>query len=152
STKTWVFDGDAVLATFEKGFFSDCWLKATNSLVVSEKDRIETSSGFGGGSNIVANTSFIPTTNPTSRIMMSDFTCDDGGGQQTWGLMTDGVVFQSRNIINSSGSGASGRANIIAARSVISPRSDLGGVTVNFNTEQDLTGDVSVTGSVVADG
>lgn len=144
TTHAWIFDGDSINAQFEKGFFSDCWLKATNSVVISEKDRFESDGGYGGGPLVVSDAA-------TSRIIVRDSVCDSGG-VQTIGAIADGIVTQARSEIISSGSGANGRMSIIKPRRVISDLNSITGFNQTFVAECDLTGNVSITGSVVSDG
>ena len=140
----WIIDGENVHAEFEKGFFSDCLLKATNSVVISEHDRFESEQGYGGALCAVDDPA-------TSRIIVRDMICDSGGAQVR-GIIADGTVTQSRRNIDSSGSGSSGRANLITARSCVGALNHLLGSSVHFDTRQDLSGSIAIPAKVVSDG
>jgi hypothetical protein len=144
AARTWILDGNSVHAEFEQGFFSDCCLKATDSIVVSTHDRFESEPGYGGAPCSVDDPA-------TSRIIVRDMICDSGGAQVP-GIIAEGTITQARHNINSSGGGAAGRANLLRARALVTSLPGLTGKSVHFEARQDLSGSISVEGKVVRDG
>ena len=143
-----IFDGVGANASFrDGGVFSDVFLKATDATVISENDHFESASGFGGLPCVVADPSH-------SRILVSNFSCNEGGANVV-GMMTDGLCTQASPAFGSQG--ASGRANMIPFRTVISDLNNIVGVNNGCNTVAagacDMVGAKTLTaGSSVGDG
>lgn len=135
---SFIFDGDCVHATFDSGDFSDCWLRATNSIVISQNDRVEASAGYGGNPCVV-------TSPNTSRIIIRDPSYNAGGTGSAPGVVVEGAPNQTIKDI-SLVAGAPGRSNIIPRRSGISALLNLTGVSAHFDAASNFTGSKTLTG------
>jgi hypothetical protein len=147
NTHAFIFDGRGCHASFsEGGLFSDVYLRGLDSTVVSRNDHFESQSGYGGLPCQVANPA-------NSRILISDFSCNEGGAQQA-GVMTDGICTQA--IPGLGPNGATGRANIIPPRILISDLNNIAGVNnacnVTAGGAADMSGGFLTTAAAVGQG
>lgn len=147
NTHAWIFDGTNVNAQFEKGWFSDCNLIATNSIVISQGDRFESTSDLGGNPCVIASPS-------TSRIIVRDYVTDSKGSALVPGMISDGVWTQAQSTITSGG--GPGRATLIVPRSNIADLNNVVGVNNACNIvaagASDFTGSKTIAAAAAVGG
>lgn len=143
TAKTIIIDGAAGQYTFDKSFFADINVIATNVTVLATNCRSEQSAGYNGGTCTVASaTSSIRLISPTT----------DGSMAQGDNITASGFV-TSQYIISNNVSRASGSKFDVLPRSA--KQTQYGNTLVKgvaFTSPETTSGSFGLTGTVVADG
>jgi len=141
--RSFVFDGENNICTFNAGFFADVWLKATESAITVNGSRVEHRTNFGGGSLTV---------DPTSSINLNNVFTDGGVGNYLNSYVHTGLLLKN-NVITGNAAGSLARYFGIANLKTTNHLSSSLIKSLKFTTPVN-TGEGSFTssGTVVSDG
>ena len=143
TAKTVIIDGNIGLYVFDKSFFTDVNLLATNVTVLATNCRSERSSGFNGGACTVASaTSSIRLINPST----------DGSLVQGDNITASGFITNTYVIASDSTRASLSKFDVDHRSSKQTQYGKTLAAGVTFTSPETTSGSISITGTVVADG
>jgi hypothetical protein len=143
TARTVILDGNIGQYTFDKSFFTDVNVIATNVTVLATNCRSEQSSGYNGGACTVASaTSSIRLINPTT----------DGGMAQGDNITASGFITSQYIIAGNPSRASSSKFEVLPRSSKQTQYGKTLAAGVAFTSPETTSGSISITGTVVADG